>query len=68
MKKSRVEAIQRMADNEVRYRGTVAGWMKLQEQYSVYELTQAEAKLMAHLVQNATVTLPEVPIYFLYDE
>lgn len=57
-----------MADNEVRYRGTMAGWARLQQEYAIYHLNEREARLLAHLIQNAKVTLPEVPVYFLYDE
>lgn len=68
MNRNRVAEIEMIALNEIRYRGQVAGWKSLQDSYKVYGLTEKEAKLMAHFVQTATVTLPDVPVSFLYDD
>lgn len=49
-----------LALNEIQYRGQNNGWRTLMENYWLYSLTELDAKIMAHLVQEAKVTLPQI--------
>lgn len=65
MNMQRLSNLKLLAQNELRFRGQVRGWKAIQDGYQYDNLTEQEARIVAHLVQQATVTLPEVPVSLL---
>ena len=63
-----MRTLEALANNEIRWRGQTNGWKTLQAIYKYDDLTEQEAKILAHLVQQARVFLPEVPLALMYDE
>lgn len=55
----RKDELRRLAEREVRYNGIRRDWRTIQDDYPIYEMTEADTRYMVDLIWHATIVLPE---------